>query len=84
MSDSLRPHGLWPTRLLSPGDFSGKNTRMGSHSRIPWEDLRDGTHASYVCGIGKWILQHYCNLGKRRRISKLVRNMVPMMDRVIV
>ena len=25
VSDSLRPHGQWPTRFLSPWDFSGKN-----------------------------------------------------------
>ena len=29
MSDSLRPHGLWPTRLLSPWDFPGKSTGNG-------------------------------------------------------
>ena len=26
MSDSLRPHGLWPTRLLCPWDFPGNST----------------------------------------------------------
>ena len=26
MSDSLWPHGLWPTRLLCPWDSPGKNT----------------------------------------------------------
>ena len=31
VSASLRPHGLWPTRLLCPWDFSGKNTGVGSH-----------------------------------------------------
>ena len=30
MSDSLRPHGLWPTRLLCPWDAPGKNTGVGS------------------------------------------------------
>ena len=30
-SDSLRPHGLQPARLLCPWDFPGKNTRMGCH-----------------------------------------------------
>ena len=25
VSDSLRPHGLWPTRLLYPWDFPSKN-----------------------------------------------------------
>ena len=28
----LQPHGLQPTRLLSPCDFPGKNTRVGCHS----------------------------------------------------
>ena len=27
----LQPHGLQPTRLLSPWDFSGKNTGVGYH-----------------------------------------------------
>ena len=31
VSDSLWPHGLQPTRLLCPWDFSGKNTRVGCH-----------------------------------------------------
>ena len=31
MSDSLQPHGLQPTRLLSPWDSPGKNTLVGSH-----------------------------------------------------
>ena len=31
MSDSLRPHGLQPTRLLHPWDFPGKSTAVGCH-----------------------------------------------------
>ena len=31
MSDSLRPHGLWPSRLLCPWDFPGKSTGVGCH-----------------------------------------------------
>ena len=31
VSDSLQPHGLQPARLLCPGDFPGKNTRVGCH-----------------------------------------------------
>ena len=31
MSNSSRPHGLQPTRLLCPRDFSGKSTRVGCH-----------------------------------------------------
>ena len=29
--DSLRPHGLQPTKLLHPWDFPGKSTRVGCH-----------------------------------------------------
>ena len=31
MSDSLRPHGLSPTRLLCPWDFPGKTTGVDCH-----------------------------------------------------
>src|SRR5574337_1179073 len=31
MSDSSRPHGLQPTRLLRPWDFPGKRTGVGCH-----------------------------------------------------
>ena len=33
VSDSSRPHGLQPTRLLHPWDFPGKGTRVGC--RVP-------------------------------------------------
>ena len=28
---SLQPHALWPTRLIHPRGFPGKNTGMGCH-----------------------------------------------------
>ena len=31
MSNSVGPHGLWPTRLLRSWDFPGKSTGVGSH-----------------------------------------------------
>ena len=31
ISDSLRPHGLQPTRLLHPWDIPGKSTGVGCH-----------------------------------------------------
>ena len=34
LSDSVRPHGLWPVRLLCPWDFPDKNTKVGSHSLL--------------------------------------------------
>ena len=36
VSDSLRPHGLYPARVLCPWDFPGKNIGVGSHSLL-WE-----------------------------------------------
>ena len=38
MSDSSRPHGLQPTRLLCPWDFPGKSTEVGCHCLLhcPW------------------------------------------------
>ena len=37
MSNSLRPHGLQPTRPLCPWDFPGKSTGVGCHFLLcPW------------------------------------------------
>ena len=38
MSDSLRSHGLQPTRLLHPWDFLGKSTGVGCHCLLQEED----------------------------------------------
>ena len=35
MSNSLRPHGLQPIRLLCPWDFPGKSTGVGRHFLLP-------------------------------------------------
>ena len=34
VSDSSRPHGLQPTRLLCPWDFPGKSTGVGCHCLV--------------------------------------------------
>ena len=34
MSDSLRPHGLYPARVLCPWDSPGKNTRVGCRALL--------------------------------------------------
>ena len=34
LSDSVRPHGLQPTRLLCPWDSPGKNTGAGCHGLL--------------------------------------------------
>ena len=56
VSDSLRPHGLSPTRLLCPWDSPGKNTGMGCHS------LLQGIFPIQGLNLGllpcRWILYH--------------------------
>ena len=37
VSDSVRPHGLQPTRLLRPWDSPGKNTGVGCHFLLPFK-----------------------------------------------
>ena len=51
VSDSLRPHGLWPTRLLCPWNSPGRNTGVGSHSLL--QDVfqpRNQTRVSCIVG----------------------------------
>ena len=43
MSNSLRPHGLQPTRLLHPWDFPGKSTGVGCHCLGALKLIRDST-----------------------------------------
>ena len=41
VSDSQRPHGLQPTRLLQPWDFPGKSTGVGCHCLLRYPSLGD-------------------------------------------
>ena len=41
VSDSSRPHGLQPTRLLRPWDFPGKSTGVGCHCLLRRRGLLD-------------------------------------------
>ena len=57
MSDSLRPHGLQPFRLLCPWDFPGKNTGVGCHFLLQGSFLTQGSNLCLLhC---KWILYHW-------------------------
>ena len=44
MSESLRPHGLWPARLLCPWNSPGKNTVVGSLSLLQGIFLTQGSN----------------------------------------
>ena len=39
VSDSYRPHGLQPTRLLHPWDFPGKSTGVGCHCLLHHDSI---------------------------------------------
>ena len=49
-SDSLRPHGLWPTRILSPWDFLGKNIGVGCHLLLQGSFLTQGSNLGLPYG----------------------------------
>ena len=44
VSDSLRPRGLQPTRLLCPWNFPGKNTGVGCHFLLQGIFLTQGSN----------------------------------------
>ena len=44
VSSSVRPHGLWPARLLCPWNFPGKNTRVGCHFLLQGLFLTQGSN----------------------------------------
>ena len=46
VSDSSRPHGLKPTRLLCPWDSPGNNTGVGCHALLQGVFLTQGSNPS--------------------------------------
>ena len=48
MSNSLWPHGRWPTRLLCPWHSPGKNIGMCSHSLLQEVFLTHGLNPSFL------------------------------------
>ena len=52
VSNSSRPHGLHPTRLLHPWDFPGKSTRVGCHCLLHlyhWATWK--THRNHIYAL---------------------------------
>ena len=50
VSDSSRPRGLYPTRVLRPWDSPGKNTGVDCHFLLPGIRPRDRTLVSHIGG----------------------------------
>ena len=49
MSDSLPPHGLYPTRLLCPWNFPGKHTGVGCYFLPQGIFLTRGSNPRLLC-----------------------------------
>ena len=59
MSDSSRPHGLQPARLLCPWNSPGKNTSVGSHSLLQGIFPTQGSNLGLLhCGQILYHLSH--------------------------
>ena len=66
--DSLRPHGLQPTRLLCSGDFPGKDTGVGCHSLLQGIFPTQGSNPGIFCTAGRfftdWATREACTYSK--------------------
>ena len=49
VSNSVRPHGLQPTRLLCPWDSPGKNTGMGCHFLLQCMKMKSESEVTQLC-----------------------------------
>ena len=49
MSDSVRPRGLQPTRLLRPWDSPGKNTGVGCHFLLQCMKVESESEVAQSC-----------------------------------
>ena len=54
VSDSLRPYGLYPARLLCPWDSPGKNTRVGCHFSFSRGSFRPRDWTCISCLAGRF------------------------------
>ena len=74
MSNSLRPHGLQPTRPLQPWDFPGKNTGMRYHFHLQEIFLTQGLNMGLPhCRQILYCLSHQgSHLNKRGSLKKKI------------
>jgi len=49
VSNSVRPHGLQPTRLLRPWDSPGKNTGVGCHFLLQCMKVESESEVTQLC-----------------------------------
>ena len=71
MSDSLRPHGWKPTRLLPPWDSPGKSTGVGHHFLLQGIfPTQDRTQVSRIVGRHFYHKSHWGSLTSKRVWAK--------------
>ena len=73
MSDSLRPHGLQPPRLLHPWDFPGKSTRACCYCLLQeYKNKGSANKTDFHCPSGN------CNLVKviKRPLQSILVNAI--------
>ena len=63
MTDSLRPHGVHPSRLLCPWNSPGKNTGVGCHSLLQGISLTQGWNLGLLHCLQ--LLYHLSHQGSR-------------------
>ena len=78
VSNSLRPHGLQPARLLCPWDFPGKNTGVGCHSLLQGIFLTQGSNLG-VLHFGQ-ILYHLSHQGSSKTSLEQATFMLKMVS----
>ena len=68
MSDSLRPHGKQPTRLLCPWNFPGKSTGVGFHFLLQGIFPTQGSNPGLPCF--RQTLYHLSHQGRQNTTGK--------------
>ena len=70
VSDSSRPHGLQPTRLLHPWDFPGKSTGVGCHCLLRTSMFQIQRKSHFLKPFKK---RQHCGVKNPNQIGSLLR-----------
>ena len=76
VSDSLRPHGLEPSRLLCPKESSGKDTEVGCRSLLQGIFPNQGLNPSLLhCRQMVYCLRHQGSPGRLVGLEHILKLM---------
>ena len=80
---TLRPHGLWPARLLCSWNFPGKNTGVGCRFLLQWIFQTQGLNLHLLCLL-HWQadslpLHHLGNPGRLVLANKYTQRTSPIL-----